>query len=664
VIGRRTVRGLGAGVVVTCVLVGATSARAAASQPSVAQQGLGGLAPAPPGIQQGNQPTLAERYPPEAYTPFHIDVGAAILNAANPLASDPWDEAAAVWASNQAGTAMDVILIIGLVTTSLLQWAFSLDLVAGAGSPLERVVQSLARNVYEPLLMTVLVLVGIWLVWHLLLRRRTLMGLEGAAWTLGALVLGGLFIAAPVQLMSRVNEFTGELSREMLAAVATADPQLAGRASDPTLSQGDAADAELRVVADRYWRTYVFIPWCMAELGDVSPGGQRLGQELLAKQSHQPSSFDSDLQASSTRQDDRDWYNGGHAGTRLAIVLVAGLVILGSSILYLLVALTVVVSQLGLLALLMTAPLFLLVGIHPGAGRRLLVRWLELVAATLGVRVLAAAFLAVVMVLSGLLEEALSGSWWLQAALQMGLVVAALIYRKPFMRIFGQVAAGPRMAASHIGGSRIAETSHRLLDRQSLSLWRARSAAGRVWGGTPAATRAVAGAGGATGQATKAAGAAATRSAAGTGATAASGAAGAATGGLALVAVEAGKLGVRAAAHGVRRAQGMTGHMVLDGAGHAPPAPRISRSSRGLIDAMGQLRRPHQALPAAQEGGDGDGKGRRGDRRGRQQTAGGHVQGPKGRDYTNWKSGETVNVVSSKIHLPGGWERVRSERRS
>jgi hypothetical protein len=327
----------------------------------------------------------------------------------------------------------------------------------------------------------------------------------------------------------------------------------------------------------------------------------------------------------------------------------------------------VVVAQLGLLMLLMAAPLFFLVGVHPGTGRRLLVRWLELVAATLGVRVLAAAFLAVVMVLSGLVEETLSGMWWLQAALQLGLVVAALIYRKPFMRIFGQVAAGPRMAASHIGGSRVAETSHRVLDRQSLSLWRGRSAAGRVGSGTSSATRAVAGGGGpASRQASKAAGAAATRSAAGAGATSATGAAGAATGGLALVAVEAGKLGVRAAAHGVRRAQVMTGHLVLDGAGHAPPAPRISRSSRGLMDALGQLGRPaQQQAPAAAPGGaDGQGTGRKGGRRGRQQGAGGNGQGPKGRNYTNWKSGETVNVVSSRIHLPGGWERVRSEKRS
>jgi TrbL/VirB6 plasmid conjugal transfer protein len=659
---RPAIRGLGAGLLVAFVLAGVAGARAAGSQPSVAQQGLGGLAPPPPGIQQGNQPTLAERYPPDAYTPFHIDLGAVILNAVNPLSSDPWDQAAAVWASNEAGTVMDVILIIGLVTSSLLEWAFSLDLVAGAGGPLAQVVRSLAHNVYEPLLATVLGLVGIWLVWHLLLRRRTLMGLEGAAWTLGALVLGGLFIAAPVQLMSGVNEFTSELSRGMLGAVGTADPQLAGRAGDPALNQGDAADAELRLVVDRYWRTYVFTPWCMAEVGDVSPTGQRLGQELLAKQSHQPSSFDSDLQQPSVPQDDRDWYNGGQAGTRLAIVLASGLVILGSSVLYLLIALAVVVSQLGLLALLMTAPLFLLVGIHPGAGRRLLVRWLELVAATLGVRVLAAAFLAVVMVLSGLVTEALSGSWWLQAALQMGLVVAALIYRKPFMRIFGQVAAGPRMAASHIGGSRIAETSHRVLDRQALSLWRARGAAGRVGSGTSSATRVVAGGGGASAKATKAAGTAATESAAGTGATAAGGAAGAATGGLALVAVEAGKLGVRAAAHGVRRAQGMSGHLLLDGAGHAPPAPRIPRSSRGLIDAVGQVRRSdRQGLQPAQDGGDGQGKG---GRRGRQRATDGNGQGPKGRNYTNWKSGETVNVVSSKIHLAGGWERVRSEKRS
>src|SRR5215470_4200359 len=90
----------------------------------------------------------------------------------------------------------------------------------------------------------------------------------------------------------------------------------------------------------------------------------------------------------------------------------------------------------------MVAPLFLLVGVHPGTGRRLLVRWAELAAAALLIRVLCAALLALVLVLSGLIAQI--PNWGVAAALEVALVVTAFIYRKPFLRVFGQVAT-PRL---------------------------------------------------------------------------------------------------------------------------------------------------------------------------------------------------------------------------
>ena len=444
-----------AGLLVAWMLLGAGGASGVSADSSTAPappaQGIDGLVPPPPNIQQGNQPTLAERYPTTAYTPFTVSIGGSLKDAL----TNPVQSSANVMFTVWAGTEMEVLLIVAVLTSRLLEWTFSVDVVGAAGGPVAQVVQTLADQVYRPLLETALVLGGLWLVWHLLIRRRTMYSFQGVAWALVAMVAAGVYFAAPVAVMSAANSFSAAASREMLSAIGTGDPKMAGRSGDPSFSQGDGSDAELRIFVDRYWRTYVFKPWSVAAFGDVNTG-QRYGEELLAKWAGQPSNFDADFK--NAPQSAQDWYGGSRGGDRFAIVAVALVVAVMASILFLLIAGAVVVAQFGLLILLMVAPLFLLVGVHPGTGRRLLVRWAELAASALLIRVLCAALLALVLVLSGLIAQI--PNWGVAAALEVALVITAFIYRKPFLRVFGQVAtprldflSNPRAASSFQSGT-------------------------------------------------------------------------------------------------------------------------------------------------------------------------------------------------------------------
>jgi len=639
-----------AGLLASLVLVVASGMRGADAAGQMAtpaqntagnSQGVDSLVPAPPGVQQGNQPTLAERYPAWAYTPFNVDARAALLSGlANP-AQGPANVLFNVW----AGVVMMTVAIVGILTSRLIEWTFSIDVVSGAGSPMARVVQTLADQVYTPLLATALILVGAWLVWTLLLRRRMLHGLQGVAWAVLAVLAASVYFAAPVQVMSGLDSATAQLSRTMLSAIGGADPVMATRAGDPSLSQGDPSSAELRAVVDRYWRTFVFVPWSVAALGDSSTG-QRYGEELLAKQSGLPSTFDADFQQAP--QSAQDWYDGSRGGDRMAIVSMALLVILAASILFLFIAGIVVVAQLGLLLLLMVAPLFLLVGVLPGTGRRLLIRWAELVAGTLMVRILASAFLAVVLVLSGLVNQASGaggvGGWGLAAAMQMALLATAFIYRKPFLRIFGQVAS-PRLAFAHVSHSKHAERLHGFLDGRVVAMRRSQSdrpaggMAGVALKPAPATTNAA--------RTSTARGQAVARaSAAGSGAGAA---AGASSAGLALAALEAGKLAVRGVARGTRIAHEAASPFVLGARGPTPPPPRFTKrpSAKTASSGMGSAapRFPPPLRPRDQSITPPSADSRRG------RPAADHT-------YSHWRSGETVRVASRNIILPGGWQRV------
>ncbi len=317
-----------------------------------------------------------------------------------------------------------------------------------------------------------------------------------------------------------------------------------------------------------------------------------------------------------------------------------------ASVLFLLVGGAVLMSQFALLALLMLAPLFLLAGIHPGVGRRLLTRWAEMVAAALLIRIFSAAFLAVMLVLSGLAAAVSWGGqagWALQAALQLALVFCAFAFRKPFLRIFGQLAA-PRLIASHVGHPLPAQKMHELLEWRTRALRRSRPAA-------PAATGAPAPGSGAAAAAAATGRAAAPRAAAATGLGARLAAR--LTGpGLALTALEAGKLGMRTAARASRTMQDLSTPFVVTGGGVRPPAPRFVRSSAPRLPASGNGAGGGQPRPD-----------RRGDAQRQGEPASHRRQRehrePAGRTYTNWRTGESVTVRSSRIVLPGAWQRER-----
>jgi type IV secretory pathway VirB6-like protein len=118
----------------------------------------------------------------------------------------------------------------------------------------------------------------------------------------------------------------------------------------------------------------------------------------------------------------------------------------------------VLMASIGLLMLVLTAPIFLLLGIHPTTGRRVFLKWAELCVGTLIKRVAYAAFLSVVMTVMGiLLAGALRIGWGVAAALAVAVFVAGLIYRKPFMAIFSAMGSFSMSTSGESGmGSRLA----------------------------------------------------------------------------------------------------------------------------------------------------------------------------------------------------------------
>lgn len=444
--------------------------------PAFAGSGADALIRAPD-LRGSDEPTFYERYGSQGYglSDSRPTFGQSNDSGMNAIAAMIFG--AAVW------LAQTVIAVF--------QWAFALELFDFLGDAVERVVGGLAGTVYVPFIETAVILAGLWAIWHGLVRKRGTHASEGLLWTVLALAVGALFLAHPAAVINGANQFSTGFARVVLAGVSVADPQLHpddGTTATPTFS-GGPADTELRLAADRFWRVFVHLPWTVLQLGDTEAGRMH-GEALLAARTvttdeqaalalaEDPQAALTDLVTAKQEaaaeletqftSDPRvaAWYGGDRAVERVGIAsLTLGGVAAGGAVLGVLAA-AILLAQIALVLLVLLGPFILLVGIHPGIGRLIAIRWAELLAGLVLKRVALSAVLAVVLVLNGVLAAAAYPLGWLVAmGLQALVVVAAVVYRKPFARLFAPATVPSAGAAVLRAGGALSGQVSRRTDR-------------------------------------------------------------------------------------------------------------------------------------------------------------------------------------------------------
>ncbi len=137
-------------------------------------------------------------------------------------------------------------------------------------------------------------------------------------------------------------------------------------------------------------------------------------------------------------------FQGKEWTTRLEIGFAALFAAVVAGILVLLMSVTLILLKLGFLLLLIAGPLFLLVGTHPGFGRVLALRWVELLIGVLLKQAAVAVVLSVLLYCYALIMGTPNATLgWALKILMIALVtIAAFIYRKPFQHLFSAVGYG------------------------------------------------------------------------------------------------------------------------------------------------------------------------------------------------------------------------------
>jgi hypothetical protein len=380
--------------------------------------------------------------------------------------------------NNVAGMVFDMAKSLDRVTITVYESAAGSNILTWLSSSVDNLISALGKAVYFPFLAPVVILGAIWLAWQGLIRKRATRTIEGTIWMVIA-------CAAAIWLIGQPSDFTDvgtTVSNGVTSVLNTAFAKLPATADSNCLpiAPGDGQSVTANYAftsgsglvdnnANELWSVLVCKPWLVGEFGtsEYAPVGSaaantnvvnEYGRALLYSQAvatnEQPTAamiqakqaIYNGIAANLQAKDPAVYslFQGDQWTTRLEIGFTALFAAVAAGLLVLLIALTLIILKLGFLLLLVAGPFFLIVGVHPGFGRVVAIRWFEMLVGVLLKQVAIALVLSILLycysLIMGTTDQELP--WALKIMMISLVTVAVFIYRKPFQHLFSSVGYG------------------------------------------------------------------------------------------------------------------------------------------------------------------------------------------------------------------------------
>ena len=377
--------------------------------------------------------------------------------------------------NNVAGMVFDAAKSIDRVTITVYQSAAGEGILSWLQRVTDTLITSLGNAIYFPYLAIVVILAAIWLAWQGLIRKRATRTIEGTVWMVVACAAAIFLIGKPADVTGIGRGVSDGISQALNVAFAKLPSP--GPASCVPLQKGDpqvqpttysytSGSTVVDQNADELWTVLVCKPWLVGEFGTsvYSTGSAKLtvvntyGRALLWSQAiavdeHATPALIQAKQdayagiASSMQANDPAAYplfQGKQWTTRLEVGFAALFAATVAGILVLLISVTLILLKLSFLLLLIVGPFFLLIGTHPGFGRVVALRWVELLVGVLLKQAAIALVLSVLLYCYALIMGTSDAvlPWALKILMIALVTVAAFIYRKPFQHLFSAVGYG------------------------------------------------------------------------------------------------------------------------------------------------------------------------------------------------------------------------------
>lgn len=324
------------------------------------------------------------------------------------------------------------------------------------------VVEQLRDQVWRPLLPALTILGAVTLAWWGLVRKRAMLSVEGLVWMIAATTVGMWILYAPAGFMGTVNSVLAWGENLMTAAVTTAtEDSEAGRCLEdaPPILQSPSEDHRefvARQQSEGLYEALVCQPFKVGAFGSGANAealAQEHGSDLIDAQAldrtesisaglgEGESEFYDEAVQEKNEEFQRisgeieeahtptwDMFRGAEGGQRTMAALVGLVAALTGGLLMLAAAVGLLVVKLGFLLLMLMSPIFFLLGMHPGWGRGVLLRWVELLA---GIFLKIWMWMAVLLILTLVLNTILGSvePYGLALVLMVALVVAVLKFK-------------------------------------------------------------------------------------------------------------------------------------------------------------------------------------------------------------------------------------------
>ncbi|MFY7069052.1 hypothetical protein ACOQFV_24610 [Nocardiopsis changdeensis] len=352
------------------------------------------------------------------------------------------------------------------------------------------VVGRLREGVWEPLLPSLVILGAVTLAWWGLVRKRSTLTFEGAVWMIAATTLGLWVLGSPASFINGVGNIinfgTNLMNSAVVGTTEGSEPDRCIPGS-PAVTQAFAEDDTeflARQQSEYLWEALVCRPWIVGQFGSGETAQQLAGDHawdlLYAQAFTRTESVSVGVNVSEDGVDEYydtlvdekqaeyeriaglvedahtptwDMFRGSAdlGGDRAMAALVALGASLTGGLLILAAAFGLLVCKLGLLLLMLAAPIFFLFGIHPGRGRTILLRWWELLA---GLMLQQLMWQAVVLILVLVLNTMVTTvrPYGLSLLLMCALVAAVLKYKNALWGTLTHVSFSGDTAPSQGGG--------------------------------------------------------------------------------------------------------------------------------------------------------------------------------------------------------------------
>jgi hypothetical protein len=377
--------------------------------------------------------------------------------------------------NNVAGMVFDAAKSIDRVTITVYQSAAGEGILTWLSNVTDRLVTALGNAIYFPYVAVVVILGAIWLAWQGLIRKRGTRTIEGTIWMVVACAAAIFLIGKPADLTGLGKGVSDGITQALNAAFAKLPSPGPSNCvpigkGDPQAPSATYAYTSGNTVVDQnaseLWTVLVCKPWLDGELGTsnyAAAGGKptvvnTYGRQLLWAQTiaanEKPTTALIQAKqatyagiATSIEHANPAIYplfQGKEWTTRMEIAFAALFAAVVAGVLILLISVTLILLKLSFLLLLIVGPFFLLVGTHPGFGRVVALRWVEMLIGVLLKQAAVALVLSVLLYCYALIMGTSDAvlPWALKILMIALVTLAAFIYRKPFQHLFSAVGYG------------------------------------------------------------------------------------------------------------------------------------------------------------------------------------------------------------------------------